>query len=445
MTIEVNNEELSSLISEEEGDRLDFKSADLLLDPNGKNHHTIAKHIVGFANHNGGKLVFGVNDDREPEGKNLLKEKSLGTISELISTRISPSIEFSYRYFSDEEGDLTEGSVFVVDIQRNSSPIPHAIVERSGGEIEKREYRIRVGDSTRLVSNEELLALFEDHTNIALEYTGSIQFLLEDNNTPARTNFKPRYQYTFDRHFTELCSDEESLIDKIRDGHQHHSEQGMKRIRDTQYALTISTILSHPEFIFINERELQDRMHEQAGKLTFDIKSISPSDIVLDSDSNPLIDETDMDKPGLYPEYEPRFDYFKIPESASISIWEDFDGFNIYNSHFTLSLSIDLIEVGVGLPTPHPDSVPKPGEYGLVAQEKSNATMHAHISISSDFSYPEQEFDEFESYRAYCESVIDIFESTFDFEEYIDQLPNPLLLDINKRVSEICDEVERMK
>ncbi|MFC7008897.1 AlbA family DNA-binding domain-containing protein [Halalkalicoccus salilacus] len=357
----------------------------MLREPDGENRYKIAKHLVGFANHNGEKLVFGVNDDQEPEGKELLEEKSLGTISEIISTRISPSINFSYLYFSADNSDLSQGSIFVVDVHQSSSPIPHAIIEQSGGEIRKREYRIRAGESTRLVSNEELLTLFKDHTNINLEYSGSRHFLLDDDYSPAETTYKPRYQYPFNRHFWELGSDDETLIEKIKDGSSDHSDRAIRRIVDAQYALTVSTILSHPEFIFVSEKELADQMNNQVDKLTFTVKSIEPSDIILNSDSNPLIDKTAMEKPGILPGYDSRFDYFKIPESANVSIWKDFDGFDIHNDHFSLSFSVDLIEVGVGLPTPHPDSVPEPGEYGLIAQNRSNATMDSHITINSKF------------------------------------------------------------
>jgi hypothetical protein len=445
MTIYVSNDKLYSLLNSQENDILDFKSADLLLEPDGGNRHKIAKHLVGFANHRGGKLVFGVNDDREPEGKDILEEKSLGTISEICSTQISPPIEFSYTHFSADKGDLSEGSIFVVELQRGSSPIPHAIIEESNGEIRKREYRIRAGESTRLVSNEELLALFEDRTSTNLEASETIRFLLEKDDSPAATKHKPRYQYTFDRHFMKLDSDDETLIEKIRSEFSSGSDQAMKRIADAQYALTVSTILSHPEFSFISKSELLDRTDSQTDNLTFDLKSIEPSDIVLREDSNPLIDETDMEKPGIFPDYDSDYDYFKIPESAEVTIWKDFDGFDIHNDHFTLSFSIGLIEIGVGLPTSHPDSSAKPGEYGLRTKNMSKATMHVPIGVESEFKYPNQELSEFESYQAYCESVIEVFKTTFDWENYLENLPEPKIVEIGERVEEMHEELKEMK
>lgn len=445
MTISVRNDELSSLLRSQENDILDFKSANWLREPNAENCYKIAKHLVGFANHRGGKLVFGINDDRELEGKAILEEESLRTISDVISSRISPPIDFSYSYFSAADGDLSEGSVFVVELQQSSSPIPHAIIEESSGKIRKREYRIRAGESTRLVSNDELRAMFEDRTRADLKISETLHFLLEPEYSPAETKFKPRYQYTFDRHFLELGSDDETLIEKIKDGFSNDSDQSMKRIVDTQYALTVSTILSHPEFIMVSKSGLLERVDSQVDTITFDMKSIEPSDIILRGDSNPLIDETSMEKPGIFPGYNPRYDYFKIPKSANVYIWEDFDGFDITNGHFTLSFSVDLVEVGIGLPTPHPDSLAEPGEYGLRAQRGSKATMYAHVSINSEFKYPNQEFSEFESYRTYCKAIIEVFETVFDWENYLAQLPDNKLVKIEGEIEEILNELKRMQ
>lgn len=437
MTIEVKNNELSALLRLDENDVLDFKSATLLIDPSAKNRYKIAKHLVGFANYRGGKLVFGINDEREPEGKTILEEEALRTLSEITSSRISPPIDISYTFFSADSGDLSKGSVLVVKLQQSSSPMPHAIIEASGGKIRKREYRIRAGESTRLVSNDELRAMFEDRIRVILNSSETLHFLLEDDYSPAETKYKPQYQYAFDRHFSELKSQDESLLEKIKSGHPNHSRPAMERIVDAQYALTVSTILSHPEFSFVSKLGLLEKIDNQIDDIAFELKSIAPSNIIQKGDGNPLIDETEMKKVGVFPRHSPKFDYFKIPESAKVYVWEDFDGFDITNEHFRLSFSIELVEVGVGLPTPHPDSLAEPGEYGLRTQNSSNCTMYAHVSVDSEFRYPDQEFAEFESYRAYCEEIIEIFETEFDWDSYIEQLPNNETIRIEEKVDEV--------
>lgn len=155
------NQELVGLIEGDENKSKDYKSATVLREPDGAHRYEIAKQLVAFANRNGGKLIFGVDDSGQLEGKELDEEMSLGTISRVARMQCQPPIEFSYTYYSEDRGQTTNGDAFVVEIEPRRS-IPHAIAENSEGEIRKREYRIRAGDESRLLTNEELDWLFQN-------------------------------------------------------------------------------------------------------------------------------------------------------------------------------------------------------------------------------------------------------------------------------------------
>ena len=139
--VDVLSGELSYLISQSESSELDFKSADLLIGANNEDRKKIARNLVGFANRNGGKLVIGVDDEtRRPEGKNIKQELATETISEISRDVCSPAVRFSHDFYSSKNGDLSKGTVYVLNIKK-SGDIPHAYVKRSGAEIKKREYR----------------------------------------------------------------------------------------------------------------------------------------------------------------------------------------------------------------------------------------------------------------------------------------------------------------
>ena len=153
--------DLFQLIQGDENKSKEYKSATVLREPNEEHKYKISKQLVAFANRNGGKLIFGVDDSGNIEDKDLDEEMSLGTISTLARMKCQPPIEFSYTYYSQSQNHTTEGDVFVVEIEPRRS-IPHAVVENSNGEIRKREYRIRAGDESRLVTDEELNWLFQN-------------------------------------------------------------------------------------------------------------------------------------------------------------------------------------------------------------------------------------------------------------------------------------------
>lgn len=442
MAIYVSNNELYDVLDSEENDVLDFKSADLLTNPCSEHRYSIAKHIVGFANHRGGEIVFGINDDREPEGVRIREEEALGTISDIVKSIVNPTLDFTYSYYSVDKDDLSEGAVFILEIPESSTSLPHAIVENSEGEIRKREYRIRAGESTRLVSNEELLALFSDDPRSKIECSETIHYLLESDYTPAEIRYKPKYQIGFERHFDALGSDDESLIDKIKDGYPDDSDEATKLVVESQYALTISSILNAFPFSMINKTELNNNMPNEVDSITFDLKSLEPSDIILEEESNPLIEKTVMDKPGILPPYDPRTEGFKIPNSAEVRINEEFNGFSIVNDDFEIIVSVDLVEVGVGLPTRHPESAREHAVYSDSRYDRSKATMYSQISVNSNFQYPNQKYEDYESYKSYCESVVDRFEDIYDWESYVEQFPHDKIFKLEEKIDRILDNME---
>ena len=132
---------LRRIIEESEDHRIDFKSVDKLEDK-----ERIAKHLVTIANREGGQLVFGVNDDGEIEGKEILENIRSGLVSKIARTRCSPPVVVSHSFFSDQSGVNGPGDVLVIDISARRD-VPHAVIERDNGLI--RKYYIRTGNESR--------------------------------------------------------------------------------------------------------------------------------------------------------------------------------------------------------------------------------------------------------------------------------------------------------
>lgn len=442
MAIYVSNDELTSLLESEENDTLEFKNSALITSPSGKNRYKIAREVVGFANHKGGRIVFGVNDEQVPEGENILESESLNTMSEIVNDKISPPVEFSYSYYSAEKGDISDGSVIVFEIEQGSAPSPHAITENSDGEIRKREFRIRVGESTRLVSNDELVSMFNERKERDITEKETIQFLLDENNSPSTVNYKPRYQHTFDRHFSELSEDDESLIEVLCGEDPPRSPSAQGRLLDAQYALTISSILADFSFAMVSERRLIENCSNRTDSLEFEMESLTPDKILLPDNTNPLIERTALNKPGILPGYNPEHDHFKIPKSVKVKIKPRFEGFDITNEQFALSSDLELVEVGIGLPIEHPACSVAPSEYGPARKDSSGATMFSSMLIRSEFKYPRQSFSEFDSYRSYCRVMADIFLDSYNVDEYLKSLPDKQILKLEEKIDSIRDSME---
>jgi hypothetical protein len=142
----------------------------------------IAEGIVAFANRYGGKLIFGIKDDGDFQGKSIFDiDNNKGTIEEICYKRISPVIDYDIEFFQYDEGDI-----LVVDIPRKKN-MPHAYIEeRKGPDIKERTYYIRTNHGKRLLTDRQLQWLFQHQEEpdfvypfrIVLSYlTDSLEFV----------------------------------------------------------------------------------------------------------------------------------------------------------------------------------------------------------------------------------------------------------------------------
>lgn len=143
----MKNEELLELIRLGENPTVDFKDSAILSNPN-----SIAKLMVAFANTMGGKIIFGIKNNKKFEGLKFKGGHEM-TIMNIARDKCDPPISphFEIDFFE-------EGEVYIVTIPRFKI-YPHAL-RSEGGKI----YYIRVGTTIREPSPMELKQLFEGTT-----------------------------------------------------------------------------------------------------------------------------------------------------------------------------------------------------------------------------------------------------------------------------------------
>lgn len=147
---------------------VDFKNSRIIRDEKGRDK--LLKHIVSFANRNGGRILIGINDDCTFESKDIFEvDKDKGIINSLIQDKISPKLECEIEFVPCSDGD-----VMFIKIPRRRE-IPHAVVKRKGAEIEAREYYVRTSHGKRMVSDRQLELLFKQES---LDFTYPFRFTL---------------------------------------------------------------------------------------------------------------------------------------------------------------------------------------------------------------------------------------------------------------------------
>jgi len=160
------SQQLEELLEGNENEEKEYKSADKLED-----NDEIARQLVAFANAEGGNLIFGVDDDGNVENKDINEDDEVGKISNIARMSCSPTVRFSHDFYPKENSSIRKGDVLVIEIKnREDIDIPHARTKDEGNEIKYREYRIRAGNETRLIDDDELRWIIERGANSQINY-----------------------------------------------------------------------------------------------------------------------------------------------------------------------------------------------------------------------------------------------------------------------------------
>ena len=142
----IDEENLIKLIRNDENQKVEFKSSEYI---KGKKNCELSKAMAGFANHKGGKILIGVNDDRTIEGFSCSEgqiKKYKESVYQLAAHSCNPPI--IPELFSIK---LNEGVVLVIDV-----PALKGTPVRACG-----KFYVRHGITTRELTHEELQKKYE--------------------------------------------------------------------------------------------------------------------------------------------------------------------------------------------------------------------------------------------------------------------------------------------
>lgn len=159
--------ELNELIEGGESDRVEFKRKF-------SSPEKIAKEMIAFANSKGGRIIFGVDDD-----KSIIGVESEKSELELISTAAKfycePEIEFSTEIMLIKNKDIV-----VVHIEESNAK-PHALITDEDNDGEQKVY-VRLNDKSILASREtvRILKNSNDNSPPVKVYIGDIEKALFD-------------------------------------------------------------------------------------------------------------------------------------------------------------------------------------------------------------------------------------------------------------------------
>ncbi|MCP5051632.1 MAG: transcriptional regulator [bacterium] len=167
----MNETELKGLIKAGENSYTEFK--EILSDKN-----KILKEIVGFANTDGGRLIFGVTDTGEISGIGEI-DQTMRIIDDLAFQRCEPPITVI-----QETLQIDDKTILIVNIPKGTQR-PY---RTSGG-----QYYIRSSNRCRQASREELLRLFQSSESIYYDETSVHRATFKDLDIDEFKEFLSEY------------------------------------------------------------------------------------------------------------------------------------------------------------------------------------------------------------------------------------------------------------
>ncbi|BBH25457.1 ATP-dependent DNA helicase RecG [Intestinibaculum porci] len=127
---------------DEEGQYFDRKSARI-------KPKDIARHLVAFANGNGGELVIGIEDDGEISGFDYPQANPLNDFLDIPFTYCKGDFRYQYQIYDVEVGDRKD-QVLVFEV----NPSENKVIKT----IDNKVY-LRVGDQSKLLSHDQITQL----------------------------------------------------------------------------------------------------------------------------------------------------------------------------------------------------------------------------------------------------------------------------------------------
>ena len=403
--------------------KIEYKRRKLLYSKQGQEKLCFA--IVALANRYGGKLILGINDDVTFEGKDIFNvDSDKGTITNIIHNHISPTIEYDMEFLSCKKGDI-----LVINILKRKG-IPHAYINgRNGSDIKERIYYIRTSHGKRLVSDGQLQWLFEHQNDPDFDYS----FRTVINYHKDSLQIPPPYHIDQPR----STSDFGFLISKIAKSDVDMLKKDWDTIQSFFIEIAPYVLIHLFSWHFMNSWLVETSRYEGLA-LTRIVPSMANSKKILPRElpktqTNSLIG-------SLSTNFSLAFSLmgvqeFYVPENTELQI--HLDGgrksvLSLKNKDFSIDISFTKFMAGIGLHRTHPRKE---------AFQDKDRELFQHIEMnctySASFNYPEKDIELFNEYYHYANSIKDLLENDFNYDNFIKTLPNSILYTINNKLDNI--------
>jgi len=409
--------------------RIEFKQRSTLTDK----PEEIGYSLIALANRYGGKLIIGLTDDAEFEGKGIFQvDKDKGRIDNICNNNCSPKIEYQTEFIQCPDGD-----VLVINVNKRTG-IPHAYTKKALDEIKNRRYYVRTSHGIRLVTDLQLEWMFKniDGPSFQKPYSIQVPYYRKNLRIPLFEKVPSGnlvYNLLLQLFFNQLTDQDRNYL----------LSDEPNRCQELFLELMPFVVLFELETYFHSHWDVN--IEKRIGST-----SISPrselSKQVLDFSSvpkktNQVLANLSVDLRKIAEEH-----YFElsVPEKIQLTITSNIDSnigirstkLSFINNLYEISVEFKRSMWSVNLPTRHPIlSTLRDEEY--LEYENQFATVTLDCIFVASFNFFDADIPHFNEVLRWAENINDILEEKLSWEKFVEGLSDGILYRIDRNIQDI--------
>ncbi len=393
----------------------------------------LAKELVALANHLGGRLIIGLTDDGKFEGKDIFKvDNDKGIINNIIQSRISPTLNYNIEFLQCPKGDL-----LIIHVEKRKD-IPHAyIVSKESHEIKNRIYYIKTPHDKRLLSDMQLKYLFKEQS---LDFSHPFSIVINYTKPEFKIPYKINMPYGVGRYLM-------SFINALSDDYLEILKQKGLNIEQFNHELIsyflLYSIFSHFTFSW-DIRISASGSSRRTGAYVETPKEEFSSNNFPEFQENSAFKALSIDRGELFSF---PFNKFFLPPNTKFEIGKHPNVIKIYNDIVEIDISYYSMSGGVGMEPSHPYIGKYTAKPLFESQELYKKFNHIRMNfmLHTNIKFPIEDINYFDAYSRLVENVRKIIDDEWNFDEYVNTLPNYMFFKLEEKLDILTNLVREKK
>lgn len=431
--MELTPEMLDRVVAEGENVRVELKSRDFVAPFTPGHHVALAEALASLANTSGGIVIIGVEDrSHQVEPGSFEDEAQLADqVAHVNRDLCSPPTEVRHSYVT-----MAGGRVLCLEVGRRGA-IPHAVLKRYQDRPKERTYYVRNDRGKQLVTDGELYQMFTDPEFPVMKRSFSFVYFYQ-----RRGLLEPLFEDlpAWSRNAAAFST----LIQRIRPVGDDEPSNIMRAVAEIfPYAVidAVDKSLSGGWGRKITEAGLGASIEAGAEPSTVLRSEHLPSPPAGSKLADAAVAWSDLAKLIVF------FD-LSLPSDTKVEI--RYSDPPLAASTLTFHApGVYKLTVGyrggawsVGLPPDHPHSL---WVHPIVADVKDpHAWLVGHVDLQFEPEFGEYGLRSAGDYYAWGRRLFEVIEWQFSWKKYLERLPNPYLLRIDRNVRRILWRLEEM-